>query len=42
MNAEITGPAPERKSYVSFAGPDGDFWYLQEVTVPMPGRGDAG
>ena len=29
-------------SYVSFAGPDGDSGYLQEVTVPMPGRGDAG
>ena len=42
MNAEITAPAPERKSYVSFADPDGDSWYRQEVTVPMPGRGDAG
>ena len=42
MNAEITAPAPERTSYVSFAEPDGDSWYLQEVTVSMPGRGDAG
>ena len=31
MNAEITGPAPERKSYVLFDGPNGDSWYLQEV-----------
>jgi len=42
VNAEITASAPERKSYVSFVGPDGDSWYLQEVTVSMPGRGDAG
>ena len=38
MNPEITGPAPERKSYVSFADPDGDSWHAQKVTVPMPGR----
>ena len=38
MNAEITAPAPERKSCVSFADPDGDSWHVQEVTVPMPGR----
>jgi len=42
VNAEITAPAPERKSCVSFADPDGASWYRQEVTVPMPGRGDAG
>ena len=34
MNAEITGPAPERKSYVSFACPDGDSWYLQARSHP--------
>jgi len=38
VNAEIAAPAPERKSYVSFADPDGDSWHVQEVTVPMPGR----
>jgi len=42
VNAGVTGAAPERKSYVAFAGSDGGPWYLQEVTVPMPGRGDVG
>jgi catechol 2,3-dioxygenase-like lactoylglutathione lyase family enzyme len=35
------GPAPEGKSYgsfVSFSDPDGNGWYLQEVTTRLPGR----
>ena len=39
----LTGPDPERRSYVSFASfsdPDGNGWLLQEVTVRLPGRVD--
>ncbi len=39
--ARTTGPAPERKSYGSFASfsdPDGNGWFLQEVTTRLPGR----
>jgi catechol 2,3-dioxygenase-like lactoylglutathione lyase family enzyme len=35
------GPAPEGKSYGSFASfsdPDGNGWYIQEVTTRLPGR----
>jgi predicted lactoylglutathione lyase len=35
------GPAPERKSYgsfVSFSDPDGNGWFVQEVTTRLPGR----
>jgi catechol 2,3-dioxygenase-like lactoylglutathione lyase family enzyme len=35
------GPAPERKSYgsfVSFSDPDGNRWYIQEITTRLPGR----
>jgi catechol 2,3-dioxygenase-like lactoylglutathione lyase family enzyme len=37
----VTGPAPDRKSYgsfVSFADPDGNTWFVQEVTRRLPGR----
>jgi catechol 2,3-dioxygenase-like lactoylglutathione lyase family enzyme len=37
----VAGPAPEHKSYaswVSFADPDGNTWYVQEVTTRLPGR----
>ena len=37
----VPGPAPEHKSYgswVSFADPDGNCWYVQEVTTRLPGR----
>jgi catechol 2,3-dioxygenase-like lactoylglutathione lyase family enzyme len=40
----IGGPAPERRSYGSFAtfsDPDGNGWLLQEITVRLPGRVDA-
>jgi catechol 2,3-dioxygenase-like lactoylglutathione lyase family enzyme len=39
--ARIPGPAPEHKSYGSFASfrdPDGNTWFLQEVTTRLPGR----
>ena len=35
------GPAPEHRSYgsfVSFNDPDGNRWYVQEVTTRLPGR----
>jgi catechol 2,3-dioxygenase-like lactoylglutathione lyase family enzyme len=35
------GPAPEHKSYGSFASfsdPDGNSWFIQEVTSRLPGR----
>jgi catechol 2,3-dioxygenase-like lactoylglutathione lyase family enzyme len=41
----ISGPDPERRSYLSyaaFADPDGNTWLLQEVTVRLPGRLDSG
>jgi len=37
----IPGPDPERKSYssfVSFTDPDGNAWFLQEITQRLPGR----
>jgi catechol 2,3-dioxygenase-like lactoylglutathione lyase family enzyme len=40
----LAGPAPERKSYGSFASfedPDGNRWLLQEITTRLPGRVDS-
>ncbi len=40
----VSGPAPDRGSYGSFASfsdPDGNGWLLQEVTTRLPGRVDA-
>lgn len=37
----VTGPAPERADYGSFASfsdPDGNGWMLQEVKQRAPGR----
>jgi catechol 2,3-dioxygenase-like lactoylglutathione lyase family enzyme len=37
----LPGPDPQRKSYASFAtfkDPDGNGWFLQEVTKRLPGR----
>ena len=37
----VTGPAEDHKSYGSFASfsdPDGNQWYLQEITTRLPGR----
>ena len=38
----ISGPDPQRRSYVSFAtfsDPDGNSWLLQEIQARLPGRG---
>ena len=40
-DARLSGPAPERRSYGSwalFADPDGNSWLLQEITTRLPGR----
>jgi len=42
-NAEcrLSGPNPDRRSYASYASfedPDGNGWFLQEVTVRLPGN----
>jgi catechol 2,3-dioxygenase-like lactoylglutathione lyase family enzyme len=37
----VAGPAPNRDSYGSFASfsdPDGNGWFLQEITRRLPGR----
>ncbi len=37
----VAGPAPDHKSYGSFASfsdPDGDGWLIQEITTRLPGR----
>jgi catechol 2,3-dioxygenase-like lactoylglutathione lyase family enzyme len=37
----VTGPSPDRQSYgswVSFRDPDGNTWFVQEVTKRLPGR----
>ena len=39
--ARVPGPAPEHKTYGSFASfsdPDGNSWFIQEVTTRLPGR----
>ena len=39
--ARVSGPAPEGRSYASFASfndPDGNGWLLQEITERLPGR----
>jgi catechol 2,3-dioxygenase-like lactoylglutathione lyase family enzyme len=41
MAGRAQGPAPGGKSYGSFASfrdPDGNVWYVQEVTTRLPGR----
>ena len=40
-DARISGPDPERRSYLSsasFSDPDGNTWLLQELTTRLPGR----
>ena len=37
----VTGAAPEHASYgsfVSFPDPDGNLWFVQEITTRLPGR----
>ena len=44
-SGRVSGPSPDHTSYRSFAtfsDPDGNSWLLQEVTVRLPGRVDAG
>jgi catechol 2,3-dioxygenase-like lactoylglutathione lyase family enzyme len=39
--ARVSGPHPEHESYgswVSFSDPDGNSWFVQEVTTRRPGR----
>jgi catechol 2,3-dioxygenase-like lactoylglutathione lyase family enzyme len=39
--ARAPGPGPDHKSYASFASfsdPDGNGWFLQEITTRLPGR----
>ena len=39
--ARVTGPIPGRTSYgsfLSFADPDGNEWFVQEITTRLPGR----
>ena len=41
-NGRVSGPAPDHRSYSSFAAfndPDGNSWLFQEVTTRLPGRG---
>jgi hypothetical protein len=43
MGPQVSGPAPDRLSYgsyASFSDPDGNVWLLQEVTTRLPGRMD--
>ena len=40
----ISGPDPQRRSYLSFASftdPDGNEWLIQEITARLPGRGES-
>jgi hypothetical protein len=37
----VAGPAPDNQTYgswASFSDPDGNTWYVQEVTTRLPGR----
>ena len=37
----VAGPAPDHQSYgswVSFSDPDGNSWFVQEITTRLPGR----
>ena len=39
--ARVPGPAPGHRSYgsfLSFSDPDGNGWFIQEVTTRLPGR----
>jgi catechol 2,3-dioxygenase-like lactoylglutathione lyase family enzyme len=39
--SRVSGPAPDHKSYgsfVSFSDPDGNSWFVQEITTRLPGR----
>ncbi len=37
----VAGPAPDHESYgsfISFSDPDGNEWFVQEITTRLPGR----
>ena len=37
----VAGPAPDHASYgsfLSFSDPDGNLWFVQEITTRLPGR----
>jgi catechol 2,3-dioxygenase-like lactoylglutathione lyase family enzyme len=39
--AQVAGPAPDHQSYGSFASfsdPDGNGWFVQQITTRLPGR----
>jgi catechol 2,3-dioxygenase-like lactoylglutathione lyase family enzyme len=39
--ARVAGPAPDHQSYgsfLSFSDPDGNGWFVQEITTRLPGR----
>ena len=39
--SRVNGPAPDHTSYgsfVSFSDPDGNSWFVQEITTRLPGR----
>ncbi|HEX5190956.1 MAG TPA: VOC family protein [Streptosporangiaceae bacterium] len=39
--SRVSGSAPDRQSYgsfVSFSDPDGNTWFVQEITTRLPGR----
>ena len=39
--SRVSGPAADRQSYgsfVSFSDPDGNGWFVQEITTRLPGR----
>ncbi len=41
VEARTPGPAPDHQTYGSFASfsdPDGNSWFIQEVTTRLPGR----
>jgi len=43
-SGRVSGPAPDRASYRSFAtfsDPDGNGWLLQEIKARLPGRGES-
>src|SRR3954453_11932907 len=43
VDARVPGPDPQRGSYgsfLSFSDPDGNGWFLQEITTRLPGRLD--
>jgi len=43
-HGRVSGPDPERRSYLSFASfndPDGNEWLMQEITARLPKRGQS-